>query len=85
MTGGFVESLSENLNSADKNTVTANFYASIIENVDMLASLIQRGWIKIDDDQTITWNAVNNTGGGSWTTVNNTQTTNWNQVDDSQG
>ena len=69
----------------DSPTIKAAFLEAITENVYMLDSLIARGWIKINDNQTANWANINNAGGGSWTTINDTQNPGWTQINDFQG
>ena len=73
-------------NNVENVTITESYIAglvilfSITENVYMLDSLIARGWIKINDNQTANWANVSNAGGGSWTKINDNQTVTWNVI-----
>jgi len=72
--------ISENLVPADAITVIASFSSQITENLVLLDSPILRGWFKINDDQTVSWGAVNNTNSAAWAAVNDGQTVSWNNV-----
>ena len=72
--------ISENLVPADAITVIASFSSQITENLVLLDSPILRGWFKIDDDQTVSWGAVNNTNSAVWAAVNDGQMVSWNNV-----
>ena len=44
-------------------------YVSVSETVTLLDEAIQRGWIKINDNQTVTWNNVNNNQNSVWNPI----------------
>jgi hypothetical protein len=59
-TTSFVSAISESLNLADSIAVIASFSSQIAENLVLLDTAVQRGWIVINDSQTVTWVPVYN-------------------------
>jgi len=80
-----VYAITEAISMADSSTTQAVFLQAITENVYLLDLLVQRGWIKINDNGSVTWNNINNAGGGSWNQINDTQNPGWTQINDFQG
>jgi hypothetical protein len=56
----FSGTVTESLNLADSIAVIALFSSQIAENLVLLDTAAQRGWIAIDDSQTVTWVPVYN-------------------------
>jgi hypothetical protein len=70
---------------ADVESITAQFAASVVENVIFADLNSVTGWVMINDSDTINWNNINDTGGGSWNTVDDTQNPGWTPVNNNQG
>ena len=81
---GFIELLTENLNSADENSTTWAFIQTINEYFTMLDIQFPRGWITIDDSEIANWAAINDSQTASWTNVNDAQTVTWAAINDAQ-
>ena len=79
-----VGSVAESYAAIDISSGALYVYPSVNESFTFLDILIQRGWIKIDDNQMVTWAQVNNANTVTWTTINDNQVPNWVQIDDSQ-
>mgnify|MGYP003703566207 CR=1 FL=1 len=79
-----LESIAENVNMADSAVAPAQFKSSIIETFAMLDKQFPRGWLKINDSDTITWAKVNDSQTTIWHNINNSQAAGWKPVDDTQ-
>ena len=75
----------ESLNSTDFVSATAILVSNISETITFVDALIQRGWIKIDDNQTPAWGAINNNQTPTWGAINDDQTPGWADIDNYQG
>jgi len=80
----FAPQIIEAVLTTDATTATAIMFVTTAESFYAADTLIQRGWIKIDDDQSGVWTAVP-TNTTSWSIINNTQNPGWVDIDDSQG
>lgn len=81
---GFVGDINEIQELTDIQNVLAAFIALQNESFILLDYQIQRGWIKINDNQTVQWVSANNTQSSNWTQVDDTQIPNWNNINNSQ-
>lgn len=75
----------ENVNLKDVQSVKADYVVSMLENIGLLDTAITSGWIRINDDQSISWNNVNNASSSTWTDVNNDNSSTWVNINNTSG
>lgn len=78
-------STTEFYGSTDSVPVTVIFVPSISEAITLIDELIQRGWIKINDNQNPNWGAISNNQTPVWGDINDDQTPGWADIDNYQG
>ena len=80
----FAGILAETLVLIETQSAQVDFRPAVAELITLLDFAIGRGWFKIPDDQTVTWNAINNTESTTWSTIDDTQTPGWTPIDNTQ-
>jgi hypothetical protein len=76
----FIASIVENLNSGDSSAQQSNFLQAIVETFTALDLASVYGWFKINNDQSVTWNAINNNNTVTWANIGNDQSVTWNAI-----
>jgi len=77
--------VSEAYTLTDSYQAAVDFIGLLQEQFTVIDSLIARGWFKINDDQTVTWQAANNSQSVTWQNINDNQDPNWVVIDNTQG
>lgn len=73
----FLQSRTENLNSADARTVVAGFNVAISENTVLADSSAVSGWLKIITTQNANWTNLTDSQTPGWAGTDTSQNPNW--------
>jgi hypothetical protein len=81
----FAPQIIEAVLTTDATTATEIMFVTTAESFYAADTLIQRGWIKINDNQTGAWSSINNNVTVTWTSIDDTENPNWVPINDNQG